>query len=49
MDNKKLKNEYESYVSKQQSVSFMQPEKWSKVKTDWLSEQMLSKKRELFR
>ena len=43
MDNKTLKNEYESYVSKQQGISFMQSEKWSKVKTDWLSEQILFK------
>ena len=43
MDNKILKNEYESYVSKQQGISFMQSEKWSKVKTDWLSEQILLK------
>ena len=43
MDNKTLKNEYESYVSKQQGISFMQSEKWSNVKTDWLSEQILLK------
>ena len=43
MDNKTLKNEYESYVSKQQGISFMQSEKWSRVKTDWLSEQILLK------
>ena len=43
MDNKTLKNGYESYVSKQQGISFMQSEKWSKVKTDWLSEQILLK------
>ena len=43
MDNIILKNEYESYVSKQQGISFMQSEKWSKVKTDWLSEQILLK------
>ena len=43
MDNIILKNEYESYVSKQPGVSFMQSEKWSRVKTDWLSEQILLK------
>ena len=43
MKNIKMKNEYESYVSKQQGISFMQSEKWSKVKTDWLSEQILLK------
>lgn len=43
MDNKTLKKQYESYVSKQQGISFMQSEKWSKVKTDWLSEQILLK------
>ena len=43
MDKIILKNEYESYVSKQQGISFMQSEKWSKVKTDWLSEQILLK------
>lgn len=43
MDTKTLKNQYEGYVSKQQGVSFMQSDNWSKVKTDWLSEQILLK------
>ena len=43
MKNIKMKNEYESYVSKQQGISFMQSEKWSNVKTDWLFEQILLK------
>ena len=43
MEIKILENEYESYVSKQQGISFMQSVKWSKVKKDWLSEQILLK------
>lgn len=41
--NIKEKTKYESYVSKQQGISFMQSEKWGCVKTDWLSEQILLK------
>ena len=43
MKNLKMKDQYESYVSKQPGVSFMQSEKWSIVKKEWLSEQILLK------
>ena len=43
MKKKTINNQYENYISKQQGISFMQSEKWSHVKTDWLSERILLK------
>lgn len=43
MGNNKTKSQYENFVSQQPGVSFMQSENWSRVKPEWLSEQILLK------